>query len=417
MRALVLAAGAGTRMKSALPKALHEVNGRTMLEHALRAVRAAGVREIYVVVGHRRELVEERFAGEDVRWIVQREQLGTGHAVVQARRELAGYRGALLVVMGDACLLPGKLLRRLVKHQVASNAKCTVLSAFAANPHGYGRIVRDDVGLVRRIVEERDATKAQKGIREINTGNYVFACPDVFAALEALRRDNQQGEYLLTDVVDYFARRGDGVECLVAPSFEDVMAANTREELATLARVMNARTLSRLMAEGVTIVSPETTFIHDTVRVGRDTIVQPFTVITGRVEIGKNCRIGPFAHIRDGSHLSDETAVGNFVEVKRSRMGPGTASRHIAYLGDARIGAKVNIGAGTITANFDGERKQVTRIGDNARIGAGTILIAPVRVGAGGRTGAGAVVPKKHHVGSGETVVGIPARRLTSKRG
>ena len=417
LRALVLAAGEGTRMKSARPKVLHEVCGRPMLVHVLRALRGAGVKDTSVVVGHKRRLVQEAFADWDVRWIVQAQQRGTGHAVAQAKKALAAFKGDLLVVMGDEALLPVAVLRQLRDAHRKSGALCTVLTAMADDPFGYGRIVRDDQGAPARIVEQRDATGQERAIREINTGNYVFSCPAVFEALSRLRADNDQKEYLLTDVVADFARTDGGVAAVVAENFDDVMGINSRVDLARAETIMNRRVLERLMRGGVTVTSPETTFIHDTVKIGRDTVVLPFTVITGDVRIGANCRIGPFAHIRGASRLGDDAAVGNFVELKSTRLGRASAARHLTYLGDARVGERANIGAGAITANFDGATKHVTRIGDGARIGAGTVLVAPVRVGARARTGAGAVITKRHHVADGATVVGVPARPLSSAAG
>jgi len=330
IRVLILAAGEGTRFKSDVPKVLHEVGGRPMLEHVVRAVRRAGIRRIHIVVGHKREHVMERFRDEDLQWIIQKRQLGTGHAVAQARRSLGTFKGMLVVLMADSCLLPATAIRALIRHHRKNACACTILSAQADDPFGYGRIVRDDTGRVQRIAEQRDADRTQKAIREINSGNYVFSSPDVFHALERLKRDNAQGEYLLTDVIEDFARRGNGVACLKAPKFEEVMGANSRADLAAMERLMNGRKLAQLMAKGVTIRSPETTFVHDTVTIGPDTIVHPFTVITGKTRIGRNCRIGPFAHVHGKCTLGEATVVGSFVDLEDARTGtiaPGGPAR------------------------------------------------------------------------------------------
>lgn len=338
LRALILAAGEGTRLKSALPKVLHEVGGRPMLAHVLRAVRAARLKRIYVVVGHKREQIMECFRDEDLNWIIQEEQLGTGHAVAQARRTLGSFKGMLVVLMADSCLLPAAQIRALVRAHKKEGCACTLLSAVADDPFGYGRIVRDDAGRVQSIVEQRDAGTSEKAIREINSGHYVFNCPDVFNALDRLKRDNAQGEYLLTDVVEDFARRGKGVACLKAADFDEVMGVNTRADLAAMERMMNARKLAQLMADGVSIRSAETTFIHDTVTVGPDTIIYPFTVITGATRIGKSCRIGPFAYIHGRSRLRDGTVVGSFVGSEHAGTRPTPLVGRPARRGNARRG-------------------------------------------------------------------------------
>ena len=415
-RALVLAAGQGTRMKTARAKVLHEVCGRPMLAHVVRALRAARVKHITIVVGHMRSAVKKAFADQDLHWVTQAQQFGTGHAVSAAKKTLAGFTGDLLVVMGDEALLPAEVIRKLRTQHRKSKALCTVLTAVAQDPTGYGRIVRDVDGRAERIVEHRDATPGERAICEINSGNYVFRCPDIFDALARVRSHNNQREYYLTDVIELFAATQPGVTCVAADNFDDVMGINSRADLAAAGAIMNARVLERHMRAGVTIVSPETTFIHDTVKIGADTVIEPFTVITGSVRIGKGCHIGPFSHIRKESKLDDDVAVGNFVELKSATLKKDAAARHLTYLGDARVGAGVNVGAGAITANFDGRRKHVTRIGNNARIGAGTILVAPVSVGASATTGAGAVVTKGHDVSKGATVVGVPARLLSPRR-
>jgi len=324
-RALVLAAGEGTRMKSARAKMLHEVCGRPILAHVVGALRSARVKDITVVVGHMRSAVKKAFARDDLRWVTQAKQLGTGHAVAVAKKALAGFRGDLLVVMGDVALLPPALIRELRAEHRKSKALCTVLTAVADDPTGYGRIVRDADGRLERIVEHRDATPGERAIREINSGNYVFRCPEIFEALAKVRSNNDQGEYYLTDVIELFAETERGVASVRADDFDDVMGINSRAELAAAATIMNARVLEHHMRAGVTIVSPATTFIHDTVKIGADTIIEPVTVITGRVRIGKGCHIGPFSHIRDGSRLGDDVFVGTFVELENARLPRGAS--------------------------------------------------------------------------------------------
>lgn len=324
-RALVLAAGEGTRMKGQQAKVLHEVCGRPMLAHVIGALRSARVADITVVVGHKRNAVKKAFAGEDVNWVTQARQLGTGHAVAVAKKALDGFRGDLLVVMGDVVLLPPPLIRELRAEHRRSKALCTVLTAVAEDPTGYGRIVRDADGRAERIVEHRDATPGERAIREINSGNYVFRCPELFGALAKVRSDNDQNECYLTDVIELFAKTERGVACVTADNFDDVMGINSRAELAAAAAIMNARVLEGHMRAGVTIVSPATTFIHDTVKIGADTVVEPFAAITGNVRIGKGCHIGPFAQIRDGSKLGDDVSVGSFVDLENARLPNGAS--------------------------------------------------------------------------------------------
>jgi len=324
-RALILAAGEGTRMKSGRAKVLHEVCGRPMLAHVVGALRSARVKDIAVVVGHMRSAVKKAFAGKDLCWVTQAEQLGTGHAVAKAKKAFAGFTGDLLVVMGDVALLSPALIRKLRDEHRNSKALCTVLTAVAEDPTGYGRIVRDADGRAERIVEHRDASPGERAIREINSGNYVFRCPELFEALARVRSNNDQGEYYLTDVIELFAETEHGVACVTADNFDDVMGINSRAELAAAGAIMNARVLDRHMRAGVTIVSPTTTFIHDTVRIGADTIIEPFTVITGSVRIGKGCHIGPFSHIRNGSKLGDDVSVGSFVDLENARLPRGAS--------------------------------------------------------------------------------------------
>jgi len=411
LKAIILAAGKGVRMKSDRPKVLFEANGLPLLWYPLWAARAAGAEELVVVVGAGREAVEEKFRAPDVTFVVQEPQLGTGHAVKCARAALSGYEGCVFVLCGDAPLVRDKTLRRLYEHTLASAAACTVLTSIVDEPKGYGRVIRSGTG-VERIVEERDAAAAEKAVREINSGTYCFRWGDLDAILDRITAANQQGEFLLTDAVELFIAGGKRVEALVSETADEALGVNSRAQLAAVSRSLRMRVAERWMSEGVTIIDPATAFIDARAEIGADTVINPFVVIEGRVRIGANCRIGPFTHIRGETTLGDKVVLGNFVEVKESKVGRKSRAKHLAFVGDARIGEDVNIGAGVITANSDGKKIHVTEIGDGASVGAGTIIVAPGKIAPGGATGAGAVVTRKRTVPGGETWVGVPAAKL-----
>lgn len=412
---VILAAGDGTRMKSELPKVLHTVSGIPMLEHVLRQAESLKPERIIVVAGYKKPLVAS-CVGKRAAVVEQKERRGSGHAVMQAMPRLKGFDGAVLVLCGDMPLLRPQTVKDLVAEFRKSECSGVVLTGAAENPAGYGRIVRDGAGNVTRIVEEISATEEERRIREINTGAYVFDRAALSAALKRLKPDPVKKEFYLTDTVALLADEGIFLGHRACDPAE-ATGINSRSDLARAERAMNARILERWMAEGVTVRDPLTTWIGADVKIGADTEILPNTVIEGPAVIGRRCHVGPFARIRGGVTLGDDVTVGNFVEVVRSTVGRGTLMKHLTYIGDAVVGGGVNVGCGTITANFDGKAKHQTRIGDRAQLGSGTVLVAPVKVGAGAKTGAGSVVTRGRDVPAGKTVIGVPAKVLNKGKG
>lgn len=427
LRAVILAAGKGTRMRSKLPKVLHKVGGKAMLQHVLDAADAAGAAEKIVIVGHGAELVES-MVGEQGKIVLQAEQLGTGHAVMQTKDALAGFTGTAMILCGDTPLLDGEELKKFYEAHVQSGAAATVLTAFMDNPFGYGRIVRDVDGNVQGIVEEKDADAQQKLIKEINTGIYCLECPLMFDVLATLTCDNAQGEYYLTDVLTKLNEAGKKVGGVVTEDSDMVMGINSRRQLAEAESVMRVRILNKLMDAGVTIMDPASTFIEGSVKIGRDTVIYPFTWLEGNTGIGEDCEIGPnvrltnvevgngthlqfvyghdckvcdevtagpYVHLRPDTVIGNKVKIGNFVEVKNSNVGTGTKLPHLTYIGDSDIGSGVNMGCGCITVNYDGKKKHRTVIEDNAFVGCNTNLVAPVTVKAGCYIGAGSTITKE----------------------
>ncbi len=414
--AIILAAGQGKRMKSDKAKVLHEVCGRPMISYVVDAARGAGARTIIVVVGYAADQVHDSLSGEhDIRFVTQTDQLGTGHAVKMCRDLLCGYQGPVLVLVGDEPLLRPEPLADLLARQDHDEAACLLGTAKVHDAMGFGRILRDSAGRFLRIVEERDCTPEEKAIREVNPSCYVFQLPLLWDALEQIGTSNAQHEYYLTDAPDRLIAMGHKVVALNVLRPDDILGVNTRQHLAHAATVMQTRIQDHWMTEGVTIVDPHNTYIDGRATIGRDTVIHPFTVISGKVEIGAGCQVGPFTHLRDGTVLEDKVEVGAFVEISRSHIDSGTIARHLAYLGNATVGRDVNVGAGTITANFDGTRKSETRIGDRVRIGAGAVMVAPVEIEQDAVIGAGAVITRGKRIKSGDTVVGVPARSLSEK--
>jgi bifunctional UDP-N-acetylglucosamine pyrophosphorylase/glucosamine-1-phosphate N-acetyltransferase len=408
VKAVVLAAGKGVRMKSERAKVLHEVLGRPVLDHVVRNLRQAGVEDILVVVGHQADKVKAAAPG--CRFVEQREQKGTGHALSTAEPELRGFEGDLFVLAGDAPLVRADTLLRMLDEHRKAGRDATFLSACLDDPTGYGRVVRDrGSGKFLRFVEEIDATPEQKNIPECNSGEYVFRVPAIFEALREIGSDNRKGELYLTDALGVLVARGRAVDACRSGNPNEIFGINSRRDLVACTNFLRWKILEYHMDHGVTVVDPSTTFIEEDVTIGPDTVVQPFTVIRRGVVIGRHCEVGPFAQLRAGTVLEDGAEIGNFVEVKNSRIGPHSKAKHLSYLGDATLGANVNVGAGTITANYDGVRKNPTVIEDGAHTGSNTVLVAPVKVGKGAKTGAGAVVVRGE-VPPGAVVVGVPAR-------
>jgi bifunctional UDP-N-acetylglucosamine pyrophosphorylase/glucosamine-1-phosphate N-acetyltransferase len=409
---VILAAGQGVRMKSARPKVMHAICGKPILGHVIDAARTLNPDPLVVVVGNGSDEVRRAFASGNIVWVEQPDRRGTGHALGQAEEALKGFSGRLVVLCGDAPLVTPETLSALMKS--AEGRLGTVLTCEVPEPAGYGRVVRDHRGDVTRIVEHRDATPEELRIQEINSGGYAFEAPAVFDAVRQLKPVNAQGEYYLTDVLPILMKKGRVGAC-TAGDPDEVLGINSRRDLAFAAGRMRDRILRFHTDNGVTIVAPDLTYIESGVEIGQDTVVEPFTVLRSGVRIGKGCEVGPFCQLRAGAVLEDGAEVGNFVEMKKARLGARSKAKHLSYLGDATIGAKVNIGAGTITANYDGVNKHPTVIGDGASTGSHTVLVAPSTLGKGAKTGAGAVVVRAD-VPDGETWVGVPARPIEARK-
>lgn len=424
--AVILAAGKGTRMKSALPKVLHKVGGKPMVEHVLDAAKNAGSSRNIVVIGFGAEKVQEEL-GDKAEFVVQAEQLGTGHAVQQTAGLLADYNGTVIVLCGDTPLLEGKMLAKLYTEHQQKGAKATVLTALMPDPTGYGRVIRDGSGQVVKIVEQKDASPLELKVNEVNTGIYCFERAALFEALSGINCANNQGEYYLTDVIGILAGQQENVWAVAADDYQQTLGINARVQLAEAEKIIRKRKLKELMEAGVTIMDPDTTFVDAEVVVGSDTILYPFTWLEGSTIIGSNCEIGPnsrlqntkvgdnallhfsyahdcqvgnntnigpYVHLRPNTVLTDGVKVGNFVEVKNSVVGKGSKIPHLSYIGDTDMGERVNIGSGTITVNYDGKLKHRTVIEDDSFIGCNTNLVAPVKVGSGAYVAAGSTITK-----------------------
>ncbi len=445
LNVLILAAGLGTRMKSERAKVLHEIGGLPLIIYVCRTARTLKPEGVYVVVGHQAAEVEQAVQnemGDLAGFVMQTEQRGTGHAVMAARAQLAGSNSLVLVLPGDVPLIRSETLEAFIENHKSSRAACSVLSVRLENPTGYGRILRDDDDLFARIVEQKDATLEEQKIKEINSGIYCFDSRKLFAALERVNTSNKQAEYYLTDVPQILLSDDAAVNVDLHSDAREVSGINTRAELAEFENLLRRQTIRKLMTEGgVTFIDPSHAYISAEAEVGRDCIVYPDVSIEGKSRVGRNCEIrsgtritnsrladnvlvkdhcviidseiesncsvGPFAHLRMNTRLEENSIVGNFVEIKKSRLGRGSKSMHLTYLGDATIGEKTNIGAGTITCNYDGKNKHETIIEDDVKIGSDTMLVAPVTVGKGSVTAAGSVVTKD--VPPNTLVAGVPA--------
>lgn len=417
MEALVLAAGKGTRMRSTRPKVLHEIFGLPLLAHVLKRLLAIGVRRPKVVIGSGAGKVRsflkkfDQDQGIRTETILQREQKGTGHAVMAAAKSLRGFSGDLLIWPGDMPLLKRSTLLQFMKEHRASGAHASVLSALRADPAGYGRILRSG-GRAYAVREELDATETERRTQEVNTGVYLFKARRLFKSLGKIRPGNQKREFYLTDTIEILSKENANVQAFPLALADEGLGINSRHDLAMVTEKMRNREIGYHEERGVTFVAPDQIFVGPDVTIGRDTVIYPWCYIEPGVKIGRGCEIGPFAKIRKGSVIGDKAVVGSFVEVTRSRLGKKVMVKHLAYLGDAVVGDETNVGAGTITANFDGRRKNATRIGKKVLIGSNTVFVAPVTLGDRSRTGAGAVVTRGSKVKKGEVVVGIPAKPL-----
>ncbi|QTU83298.1 bifunctional UDP-N-acetylglucosamine diphosphorylase/glucosamine-1-phosphate N-acetyltransferase GlmU [Carnobacteriaceae bacterium zg-C25] len=424
--AIILAAGKGTRMKSKLYKVLHPVCGKPMVEHVVKQVELAGADKIVTVVGYGADAVKELLQ-DRVQYALQKEQLGTGHAVKQAKPMLANQEGVTIVLCGDTPLITERTIQEAMHFHHAQNAKATILTAIADDPTGYGRVVRDENGFVVKNVEHKDATTEELAIKEINTGTYVFDNALLFEVLEEVTNNNAQGEYYLPDVIELLKNRGEIVTAYQLSDFSESLGVNDRVALAQAQNIMQKRINREHMLNGVTLVDPDNTYIESRVVIGEDTVIEPGVFLKGKTRIGKNCfvsmnseiidstlednvsvrsssieqsyidkgaDVGPMAHIRPNSRLGKRVHVGNFVEVKNSTIGDDTKMGHLTYIGDATLGERINIGCGTIIVNYDGKYKHHSTIGDDSFIGCNANIVSPVEIGQGAFIAAGSTITK-----------------------
>lgn len=425
LKTLILAAGKGTRMKSELPKVIHEVNGIPMISKIIKVLEVLKPEENILILGHKKEEVL-KVVGENADYVVQTEQLGTGHAVLQAKDKLKDYDGDVMVLCGDTPLLREETLEELYKFHKDSNSVTTILTSIYDNPFGYGRIVKENE-LVKAIVEEKEADAETKKIKEVNAGVYCFKGKELFEALSKITNNNEKGEYYLTDVIGIQVEEGKQVQSYVLNDNIEILGVNSKIELAQASKVLRDRKNVELMEKGAILIDPAAVYIEEDVEIGRDTIIYPGVILQGKTVIGENCQIlgatriidstlgndikvessvieesilengvtmGPFAHLRPKSHLKEKVHIGNFVEVKKSTLEKGVKAGHLTYLGDAQIGEDTNVGAGTITCNYDGKNKFKTVIGKNSFIGSDSMLVAPVTIGENALIGAGSVITK-----------------------
>ncbi|MBT2735292.1 bifunctional UDP-N-acetylglucosamine diphosphorylase/glucosamine-1-phosphate N-acetyltransferase GlmU [Bacillus sp. ISL-7] len=424
--AVILAAGQGTRMKSKLYKVLHPVCGKPMVQHVVDQVMKLNIQEVVTIIGHGAEMVQAQL-GDSSRYALQDQQLGTAHAVSQAQSLLEGKAGVTIVVCGDTPLIKAETMESLFKHHEELAAKATILTARIEDPTGYGRIIRNKKGLVEKIVEHKDASEEERKINEINTGTYCFDNLALFEALKNVSNENVQGEYYLPDVIEILKNQGEVVTAFQTDEFEETLGVNDRVALAEAERIMRGRTNAAHMRNGVTIIDPANTYIETEVEIGQDTVIYPGTMIKGKTVIGAECQIGPnseivsceigaetvirqsvahnssigaqvnigpFAHIRPESAIQDEVKIGNFVEIKKAVFGKGSKASHLSYIGDAEVGSNVNIGCGSITVNYDGKNKFLTKIEDGVFIGCNSNLVAPVTIKKGAYVAAGSTITK-----------------------
>ncbi|CAH0305527.1 Bifunctional protein GlmU [Peribacillus sp. Bi96] len=422
--AIVLAAGQGTRMKSKLYKVLHPVCGKPMVQHVIDQVNQLQIEDIVTVIGHGAEKVQEQL-GDSCKYALQDQQLGTAHAVMQAESVLSEKSGTTLVICGDTPLIKAETMEELIALHEQSQAKATILTAYADDPTGYGRILRSEGGLVKKIVEHKDASDEERYVKEINTGTYCFDNQALFSALKKVSNENVQGEYYLPDVIEILKQEGEIVTAFQSSDFEETLGVNDRVALSQAEQILRKRINESHMRNGVTIIDPLTTYIEADVQIGQDTVINPGACIKGKSIIGQDCligsnseisnceigdgteilqsvvhessigssvKIGPFAHVRPHSDIRDSVKIGNFVEIKKTVFGKGSKASHLSYIGDAEVGENVNIGCGSITVNYDGKNKHLTKIEDNVFIGCNSNLVAPVTIGEGAYVAAGSTI-------------------------
>ena len=423
---VVLAAGEGKRMRSKHPKILHPLWGRPMVEYVLDVCEELSLAQVFLVIGHQAGRVKQALAHRSVDFVLQREQKGSGHALMQVEDQLQNLRGDLLVLCGDIPLISQEILQAMIRDHRKAKAAATILTTHLEDPIGYGRVVRDSRGDLQDIIEEVDANARQKGIQEVNTGIYCFALPTLFGTLQEIGCSNRQGEYYLPAVFALLRKKDLKVHVSFTPDWQKVLGINSREELSRALESLRWAKLKELMRQGVTILDPKSTFIDTAAQIGRDTVIYPHSYIEGKTVIGEDCilypgsrilesklgngvtlfdhclilqseiadgsRIGPFAHLRPQSRIGKGAKVGNFVEIKKSEIGEGSKVPHLSYVGDSTIGTRVNIGAGSITCNYDGYEKHRTQIQDGVFVGSNTLFVAPVKVGEGAIIAAGSVI-------------------------
>ncbi|EOE4927630.1 bifunctional UDP-N-acetylglucosamine diphosphorylase/glucosamine-1-phosphate N-acetyltransferase GlmU [Enterococcus faecalis] len=422
--AIILAAGKGTRMKSKLYKVLHPVAGKPMVEHILDQVEQTEPTEIVTIVGHGAEMIKSHL-GERSQYALQAEQLGTGHAVMQAQELLGGKQGTTLVITGDTPLLTAETLKNLFDYHQGKNASATILTAHAEDPTGYGRIIRDHVGIVERIVEQKDASEEEARVQEINTGTFCFDNESLFEVLAKTDTNNTQGEYYLTDIIEILKKEGKAVAAYQMADFDEAMGVNDRVALSTANKIMHRRLNEMHMRNGVTFIDPDTTYIDEGVVIGSDTVIEAGVTIKGKTVIGEDCLIGahseivdshignqvvvkqsvieesvvregadvgPYAHLRPKADVGANVHIGNFVEVKNATIDEGTKVGHLTYVGDATLGKDINVGCGVVFVNYDGKNKHQTVVGDHAFIGSATNIVAPVTIGDHAVTAAGSTI-------------------------
>jgi len=426
---IIMAAGKGKRMRSDLVKVLHPLLGKMMLSYAVElCLEELQPEKVVVIVGHQARKIRDAFPDRRITFVEQQEQLGTGHAVAVTESVLGSFAGTILILSGDTPLITAQTLLEMVQYHQGQGAALTLLTVYREDPTGYGRVIRGAAGTVHRVVEEQDASKREREITEVNTGIYCVEAPFLYQALGTVRSDNAQREYYLPDIIASARRKKKKVKSFPVADPLEVMGINTRAELAVAEQLLADRVRQQVMTEGVTMQDPASVYIEPSCRIEKDTIIYPNCYLRGKTVIGEGCRIGPqaeisdsrigdrvqvkfctmitdswidddavvgpFSHLRPDSHLGKGAKIGNFVEVKKSRIGPGTKANHLSYIGDAEIGAQVNIGAGTITCNYDGQHKHRTVIEDKVFVGSNTALVAPVKLGAGAVIAAGSTVTK-----------------------
>lgn len=397
IKSVILAAGKGTRMKSETSKVLHEIYGKPLLGYVLDAVKNIAS-ENFVIVGHHAEdvstFVEKNY--QNAKTVLQSPQLGTGHAVSMVCPSLENYDGLVVILCGDTPLITEDTIKKFVDFHKKQNSDLTVMSTIFENPTNYGRIIREQDNTLKCIVEEKDATPEQKAVKEVNAGIYCLNWGKIKVAFSQLTSNNAQGEYYLTDIIEWGKKQNLNVNAYILENNEEIYGINSRLNLAEATSILTRRVLHNLMVNGVTIVDPASTWISPDTEIGQDTVVYPSTYIEGKNKIGKNCKIGPCAHLRGGVEVFDNVKIGNFVEVKKAVIKSNTNVGHLSYIGDSELGSHVNIGAGTITANYEplSKVKSKTTLKDNVKIGSNTVLVAPVTVEEGANIGAGSVVTK-----------------------